>query len=117
MIDPDRVHNKALDPDLPENRGRLRGLLRSQITAVTKGWIDPSHPVWAKVLRNADQLQDSDDARVAHNASLLAVKMLEVAQKQAEFEDKVSRLDGGDATENVRIVRYTVAKPPESKPD
>jgi uncharacterized protein with NRDE domain len=110
MIDPDSIQNKAIDPDAVENRGRLRGLLRNQISAVVNGWIDPDHPVWEKVLRNAERLQDSHDDRVAHNASLLAIKMLDVAQKQAEQEDKANRLDAGEATENVRIVKYTIAK-------
>jgi len=111
MLKPENIQNKAIDPDAPENRGRQRGLLRESIKAVAQGWIKPDSPVWEKVLRNAERLQDSHDDRVAHNASLLAVKMLEVAQRTAEFEDKADRLDGGEATENVRIVKYTIAKP------
>lgn len=108
------IDNKAIDPDAVENRGRLRGLLRQNIQAVVNGWIDPDSPVWAKVLRNAERLQDSDDDRVAHNASLLAIKMVEIAQKQAEMEDKMNRLDGGDATENIRLVQYVVDKGPDA---
>lgn len=103
MIEPDSIQNKAIDPDAVENRGRLRGLLRQNIQSVVNGWINPDSPVWEKVLRNAERLQDSDDDRVAHNASLLAIKMVEVAQKQAEMEDKMNRLDDGQPTENMGI--------------
>jgi uncharacterized protein with NRDE domain len=103
---PEDIQNKGpLDPDAVEHCDgrRHRGFLKDQITAVVNGWIDPSHPAWAKVMRNADQLQDSEDPRVAHNASLLAIKMIEVAQKHAEFQDKTDRLDSGEATENMGI--------------
>jgi hypothetical protein len=104
MIDPDSIRNKGpLDPDAVENDKRHRGLLKTQITAVINNWINPDSPVWSKVMRNAEVLQDSEDPRVAHNASLLAIRMMELAQKHAEFQDKTDRLDAGQATENMGI--------------
>jgi hypothetical protein len=110
MIKPDDIHNKgpmeSLDPDSPQNKGsksRERSLMRDCMRAIAKGWIRPDDPAWAKVLETVSRVMDSDDDRAARSAAATRIEMFKVAQAFLESDDKIDRLDSGQATENMGI--------------
>jgi hypothetical protein len=109
-IKPENIHNKgameSLDPDSPQNKGiksRERSLMRDSMRAIVAGWVKPNDPAWAKILSTVDRVMDSDDDRAARAAAALRVEMFKVAQAFLDSDDKIDRLDTGQATENMGI--------------
>lgn len=84
------------------------------IQSVLHGWItaqDEDAPMIRETLR---QVMQDPNSRQRVDAAKAYSQMAGETARVFEVMDKIERLDGGEATENIRVVQYVVDKGPNA---
>lgn len=112
MIDKGDIQNKLVSTD--QSGGMKRTDTKRMIQSVLAGWITAQDEDAGLIRDTLRQVMNDPDSRQRVDATKAYSQMAGETARVLEVLDKIERLDGGEATENIRVVQYVVDKGPDA---
>jgi hypothetical protein len=113
MMDGDSIQNKIVSKRKDGERLN-RTDTKMLIKAVLDKWITAQDDHAEEIRQTLLEVMKDKKSRQRVDAAKAFSAMAGEAARVFEVADKIERLDGGEATENIRIVQYVVDKGPQS---